>query len=1042
MITSKLFAALMCTTSAVTASPVIASNPVFPSNSSGEFDEIETSRGFGAPAIRLAQELPQQDNVEQSDEEALVDVDGSELDDEVVRALIEEGKRELVVTGTRLDTPDLSVNGEVFTAEDIRESGATTVEQFLRTVGANRNSVGLGVNNRQIRNGRESVQFEDGGSLGGLGVAAADLRGLGPGNTLILVNGRRIAGAAGFEDGFVNLNNIPLAAVERIEVQYGGASAAYGSDAIGGVINFILKSNYNGQSVNLRADKSSTGADVLFGSYTNARAWDSGSLTATVSFRRTEPVQNAKTGYVTNDYRSVFASQQALLDSIGRSNYATTGADQRFPDDGGQPAILRLTREDPDPDSFGGPIPFFAYLPAGIDPATATFADFIEFDSNAPVVSNIPFEDGPTSEQYGLALNFQQDITNKFSVTLDVLGSYDVSSLRDVREAIRVDGIPFSQAYNPINPDDLPFDDFLFGPQPISAFYFPGREFENGSLEPGSNRTKSLSYTGTLGLEYEWDEDTRLRFNVTYSDSSVTGETLGIVNLTTQDFFGDCVFDPINVEISGFDIENADEIVAAQCAAITSSDPNAAFNFLNDGTGTLGAPASVFNVRQFQLDNSSSSAFFDAFFSSDLFSVPAGKVMFVVGGEYRSETFENETVLAQNQVPTTTDIFAGFTELRVPIFGGDFTAPLMKSLELTFQARYDRYDTTGPIGTVDNIPVLDGGVPIVGNASFDRISPRIGLAWNPVPTLRIRANWAQSFTPPTFSSLFDVNAGLVERNTFVFDPIDPDENFFVVADLSVLANPDLEPQIGESLGLGFNWMPRGFLSGLMLDVSYDRTDISNRIGSTDDLQRLLPRDVYYNIPELFVRDQDGRLLEQIITPINVGEVKSEILQVRSSYEIGTSFGFITPEIRYVNNLSLERSFDGNLSRFDEIGVAQGLDDYRIDASLRFVSGDFTAFLTGRYIPDHINDYDVFAADGEFQDNDFDGQGDQGFPVDDFLTFDLNVSYAFDNGMVLSAGGTNILDATPPFSLVDRRPYDGTRYDIRGRVLYLDFRYEF
>ncbi len=99
-------------------------------------------------------------------------------------------------------------------------------------------------------------------------------------------------------------------------------------------------------------------------------------------------------------------------------------------------------------------------------------------------------------------------------------------------------------------------------------------------------------------------------------------------------------------------------------------------------------------------------------------------------------------------------------------------------------------------------------------------------------------------------------------------------------------------------------------------------------------------------------------------------------------------------------------------------------------------------LTGRYIPKHINDFQVFVGEGEFLDRDFDGEGDRGFPVDDFLTFDLNMNYQFNNGLTLSAGGTNIFDAQPPFSLVDRRPYDGSRYDIRGRVFYLDLRYDF
>lgn len=947
----------------------------------------------------------------------------------------------LVVTGTRLDTPDLSVNGEVFTEQDIKESGATTVEQFLRTIGANKNGVGLGSNNRRVDNGRAPVPFEDSGSLGGLGVAAADLRGLGPGNTLVLVNGRRIAGAAGFEQGFVNLNNIPLAAVERVEIQYGGASAAYGSDAVGGVINFILKRGFQGQSVSLRAEKSNNGGDILRGSYTNSSSWNSGSVTTTLSFRRSEPVLNAKTGYVTNDYRDYFSTRQSLLESIGRANFLQSGADQRNPDDGAQPAILLLPVEDP---TFPGlTSPNFFYLRSGVDPAAATVADFLPYDSDAPVLSNIPRDDGPTTEQYALSMSLEQNLTNRLSMTLDLLGGYDVSTLRDIRSVIRLDRIPFTQAYNRINPDDLPIDDFLGGPPEIGALYFPGREFDDGRIEPGRSRSETLSYTGTFGLTYAWDDDTRLRFNVTHSGGSAKGDTLGIFNITfTDQFTGECGVDSVLVEVLGFDLGDVADIVSAQCAAINSSDPAVAFNFLNDGTSNAGAPASVFNFRQFQLDNTSSTTFFDAFFSTDLVKLPAGKMMFVLGGEYRSQSLSNEATRNQTSADTTTDIFAGFAELRVPIFGGESTLPLFRQLELSLQARYDLYDSNGPIGTIDDIPFVDGGTPIIGNAQFDRISPRVGVSWSPVDTLWVRANWAKSFTPPTFSSLFNVSGNVTIPNNLVFDPLDPEGIFFVIADTSFRANPDLEPEKGESFGAGFTWQPVGALSGLSLDVSYDRTRIINRIGTPSDLERLLPSDTYFNLPEIFIRDQAGNLREVIEQPINVGNVTNEILQVRASYEIPTPVGYFEPQVRYVDNLKLQRSFAGVQSRFEEIGVAQGVDDYRIDASLRFTSGRFSALLTGRYIPKHINDFQVFVADGEFQDLDFDGQGDLGFPVDDFLTFDLNLNYQFDNGMTLSAGGTNIFDAQPPFSLIDRRPYDGSRYDIRGRVFYVDLRFDF
>jgi iron complex outermembrane recepter protein len=125
----------------------------------------------------------------------------------------------------------------VISREEIQRSGATTAAELLNTITANS---GGGYNLSQ------GV-----GDSGTPGLSAASLRGLGSTNTLVLLNGRRLSNYAfnASGGGTVNLNQIPLGAVERVEVLKDGASAIYGTDAIGGVINFILRKDYRGAEV-------------------------------------------------------------------------------------------------------------------------------------------------------------------------------------------------------------------------------------------------------------------------------------------------------------------------------------------------------------------------------------------------------------------------------------------------------------------------------------------------------------------------------------------------------------------------------------------------------------------------------------------------------------------------------------------------------------------------------------------------------------------------------------------------------------------------
>lgn len=137
---------------------------------------------------------------------------------------------EIVVTGSRIARTDLTSNSPVAVVsfEDIKAVGTSNIEEFIRDLPQVVQAVGSNTNN------------------GNPGVATVDLRNLSEERTLVLVNGKRFVSYD--TDGFVDLNMIPTALIERVEIVTGGASAVYGSDAIAGVVNFIMKDDFEGAS--------------------------------------------------------------------------------------------------------------------------------------------------------------------------------------------------------------------------------------------------------------------------------------------------------------------------------------------------------------------------------------------------------------------------------------------------------------------------------------------------------------------------------------------------------------------------------------------------------------------------------------------------------------------------------------------------------------------------------------------------------------------------------------------------------------------------
>jgi iron complex outermembrane receptor protein len=391
-----------------------------------------------------------------------------------------------------------------------------------------------------------------------------------------------------------------------------------------------------------------------------------------------------------------------------------------------------------------------------------------------------------------------------------------------------------------------------------------------------------------------------------------------------------------------------------------------------------------------------------------------------------------------------TRLWAAYAELRVPLIAETMGIPLFHTLDLSLKARYDRYDSHGPIGTVDNIPYADGGTLIRGKSTFDRLSPDVGLAWTPIGGLLVRGSVSSNFTPPPFTALYDVVAGQTNFEKYIFsDPLAPADDPYYTWNgpipAQTQANPTLRPSVARSYNLGLVITPPRAMHNLNLEVNYYRTRIRDRISDSTELFDLIPATEYFAIPEFFVRDASGYIVRQIIKPINIGWDKSESLDVQFSYAIPTGIGLITPSILYSRNFKQQVSYAGRVSTINNLGTSTGIDKYRIVGNLDFTRPDLMARLTVRYIPPYENTYDLTREDGEFWDSDFDGVKDQPMHIASLTTYDFTTRWQATPKLTLSAGGRNIFNAKPPFAMIDRRPFDASRYDIRGRVLYAEAR---
>jgi iron complex outermembrane receptor protein len=312
---------------------------------------------------------------------------------------------EIIVTGTHLrGVTDTGSSLQLITADDIQRAGITTVADIVQLIPQ---AFGGLVTDNTFG----SINGGSGNNLtAGTGI---DLRGLGPTSTLVLVNGRRLAPSNAQFEGYTDISAIPLAAVDRVEIVADGASAIYGSDAVGGVVNFILKRNFEGAETTVKygavtqGSLRDIGVSQIFG-----HAWDTGS------------------GLLSYEY-----DDRTPLSAADRS-YSDT-AQLPYP-------LLPEKRRNS----------FFATVTERVQPALELFADgAYSQQSNYQVITSPFFSLALPSYNYSYSATLGGRIDLSDGYQLSVSSSYASSGLRDKVIFDAVD-VPFTKAHTSVWSND------------------------------------------------------------------------------------------------------------------------------------------------------------------------------------------------------------------------------------------------------------------------------------------------------------------------------------------------------------------------------------------------------------------------------------------------------------------------------------------------------------------------------------------------------------------------------------------------------------
>ena len=885
---------------------------------------------------------------------------------------------EVLIVGSRVMNVDVKRTEDdvqpyyILDSKQIEQSGATNVEEFLKSR--------LTMNTTFLSN---SQSYGSGGGA----TSSINLRGLGTNETLILINGRRSAGTSyiGAFSGRIlqtDINGIPLSAIERIEVLPSSASAIYGGAAVGGVVNIILKRNFQGGEVNaIYENTASTDAPLR-------------TLNATYGFS----LEDGKTRIMLAGH---YADAQALLiqdrlDLVGHGIATILKNSPAFFNNAANPfpgATTNIASADGSNLVLKGGTPLdspITFVPSGAAPGSNLSTGFL---SNAGTYNlNL----APGTARYGLQnamgtvprdKSFMATIRREFTSSLEVFTEFSTLS-NSSRELYN----PFSGTFSV--PSSAPNNPFQQG----VTITFP-------SALSGSLATDSVTQSATAGLLARLPGDWKSELDYTWSRNSFN------YALPSYDYYA----------------------VPAALAAGT----------LNPFVDTIAHPlnlAPYVFIQRFTGNSTLNDLGLRA--SGSVGSLPWGRPTLTIGFEHRKEGSHDGQLYWPFLDPANTEHFIYFgqsqstnsvyAEAQIPLMTARNALPLIRSLELQLAGRSERYTVNTGTALFYLAPVFfqpfspPQGVHKM--IEYTSTNPTIGLKYRPVKDLTFRASYAKAFLPPTADQFLP---NPTPQCGFPCVPItDPRNGQTYNVDFSQGGNPNLRPQTARDWDLGVIWEPQEqFLKGLRMDLEYYKITQPDYI-TNPGRQQVVSDPAFAS---RVTRDPTtGRVTVVDLSPLNATEYKTDGWDLTLDYRKPTTLG--TLDLHAVGTVIEhdQRQYTIGGPFLDYVGYPseQGEGKTKANATLSWEYRQWTVGWTTTYYGSYLQynspggPYFIqFGPNPRFTD----AQG--GYTLPSQMYHDLFASYVFDkttagqksgiahnllSNLTVQLGIKNLFNTLPPF----------------------------
>lgn len=903
------------------------------------------------------------------------------VDDEVAATTTEAedsatSAQEMVVTGSRIQ--GLPTDGPVqtlsVTRDDIVQSGAGTIIEILQDLPV-------------TSGGGQTFSTATAGALSSdtpVGASAVSLRGLGASSTLTLINGRRaqISAFARGQESFIDASSIPLAAIDRVEVLPSGASAIYGADAVAGVVNFVLREDFEGIE--------------LSGSYGNSTAsTDEGRFNISGVFGTQIGERNSVMLVVDYFRRNPFFLRDR---SISRNSFSPSqqGFFPSFND-----LFLQVNDQTEGPGNGGC---------APEDFGVGNLGEFCEVNNNAFVSANDRLE-----TVGGL-------FTHQFRIT-DGLTWYNDAIYQRVRSRGVSSPANFSRApidpENPFWPAALQQDIVDEGGAGDFSDFFGFPIFAWGKVPgPRGVEIESDSYRITSGLKGDitgdWD------FDVAFLFGGNDRVQRGVSGLYQSAAFYDLNLG--NVCTDGTRVERWDVDLTRPTADFvgdTCEDSGRTTLWYNPFGGQTQQADGVLDLLETQAERRGESRLYalDGFVSGTVVDLPAGPLKAAFGGEFRRETLRDTPSGAAVATEDNPEPILGFSSTSAnatrnnwSVFG-ELYVPVTETLDVQLAGRFDDFQGFG-----------------------SDFNPKIAARWQPLEWLAVRGNYSTSFRAP---SLAQSGAGVLLSSYRVDCAAtpgacdgDPDADGEALLSEDV-GNPGLEAENARSFGGGVVFQPTRDI-----EILFDYWNIrhENLVGIDEDdfIRRALAGEFPVVGSGLLptgtagLEVQDGFVTDAHFQITNLGFQKTDGFDVSYTHRFPEGpLGTFTLTADVTHIISFDRQASP-ASPVEELAGDFLYPDWVGAGRLRWRKDDWRASVAGFYTSGYRDDPTNRTLDA------LGLPRGQDYFVEDYITFDLTVSYDFAKDSFVQLAVRNVLDEDPPLVLGSSSNVDLFNHDLIGR----------